>query len=403
MKRADASIRLRLKRLCKIRGARKHQHRLIAKAKRRGEKYQKASLYYGGGQTRSGKVTGPGLKMPANFCLDSNYAEVSAFLEKMRESLHQGMEKWIAKGRPKSNNAIITKWFDFSTIQRITPSAALVLAAEFDRLRLIGQRGLIAIDVHKWNPDVLSTLRRLGLFEIWEMDPPSYDYLENDSDNLFIIPMRSGHEVLGQAASQLNGEIANVVIEVVKSSLIGKTYSDAELDEIWDDKAGNIYIILIEAMDNVINHAYTDDKINGLRTVKRWWMTAAIDRLRSKLTVAIYDQGISIPVSLPYSENYPKIKGLIRDFLGVEHDIENPRHDGVAIRQATEASRSSTGEAHRGKGLAVMVSFIDKCRDGRLRILSRHGEFIHEKGLGGYVNAHQTSMGGTLLEWEVQL
>jgi hypothetical protein len=211
--------------------------------------------------------------------------------------------------------------------------------------------------------------------------------------------------VLGEAATELlNEELAAVAIEVANSSSPDKSQKDAEkIDQEWLDKAFGIYSVLIEAMDNVINHAYPNNIAMPYRVVKRWWMTAAIDRAEGKLTVAIYDQGVSIPVSLPLWHGYGRLRRVLRRALGMEHDPTDTSQDGEAIRLAVRVAASRTGHSHRGKGLGFMQGFIDDCRDGRLRIVSRAGEYIYAKGRPVVVTSHPASLGGTLLEWEVRL
>ena len=266
---------------------------------------------------------------------------------------------------------------------------------------------MFAIDVEKWQPEVAAVLERLGLLNILEIDQATTDSVARLSNNsIFIIPIRSGDKVVGAEADGLNEEMAEVAIDVAHSYWkdAENTYmGDDEINEKWMEKAAGIYAILIEAMDNVISHAYLKDVPLPLRTVRRWWMTAAIERAESKLTVAIFDQGISIPVSLPHWRNYGRVRRVLRRTLGIEHDPKDTSQDGEAIRLATRVAASSTRQPHRGKGLAFMQNFIDECTDGRLRIVSRCGEYRYSKGEAPVVIAHPVSIGGTLLEWEVRL
>jgi hypothetical protein len=77
------------------------------------------------------------------------------------------------------------------------------------------------------------------------------------------------------------------------------------------------------------------------------------------------------------------------------------RHDGDAISVAVEESVSSTGETHRGQGLAQIRKFIDLCRGGYLRIISRSGEVVFRPGDEPLVRTYPVSIGGTLIEWNV--
>lgn len=394
--------------LCRTRWLRERNrlhHKKIAKLKRKGELRLRANFYLGSGRTRKGWVSARGNALPRDFCLDSNYNEVTKFLEKFRETAHSDLDLWIKSGRPKKHKKRVSRWLDFSTIENITPSAALVFTSEFDRLRRLSGNRMFAIDVDRWKPDVAVVFDRLGLFELLEIDNEDKEnFYKSAKSNLFILPIRSGEKVVGAEAYELNKDLATIAIETAKSSIVSDfEFDNMNKEERWLERAEGIYNILVEAMDNVINHAYPKDMHFSLRTVRRWWMTAAIDKVERKLTVAIFDQGVSIPVSLPHWRRYGRFKKVLRRILGIDHDSSNIAQDGEAIRLATRVAASSTRLPHRGKGLGFMQEFIDECRGGRLRIISRCGEYRYTKGEAPIVMSHPVTIGGTLIEWELRL
>lgn len=410
MKILDSRRLIWLRRHQALSFANRLHHKATAKRIRRGEVRIRASFYVGDGHTKRGWVANKGVALPKIFCLDDNYSEVATFMERFRASAHDNLKKWISRGRPKHHMRRVNAWFDLATIERITPSAALIFTAEYDRIRRLTGRKMFAINVEKWHPEVASVFQQLGLFELLEIDSVVKSEIENNLDeNLFVLPIRSGDRVLGAEASQLNNELADVAIEVARSSVVLEVgncqpSSSVENDnEAWLERAAGIYGILVEAMDNVIAHAYPSDVDYKYPIFRRWWMTAAIDRSDCKLTVAIFDQGVSIPVSLPHWRGYGRVKRVLRRVLGMEHDPADRSHDGEAIRLAARVAVSSTDLEHRGKGLAVMQEFIDECRDGRLRIISRSGEYRYFKGQKPLINVHDVMIGGTLLEWEIRL
>lgn len=89
--------------------------------------------------------------------------------------------------------------------------------------------------------------------------------------------------------------------------------------------------------------------------------------------------------------------------LGITPAASDPRSDGEAIAAAVEEAISSTGVAHRGTGLAQMRDFVDQCRDGHLRIMSRCGEVLFRPGQQPDIRTYEISVGGTLIEWSVFL
>jgi len=164
-----------------------------------------------------------------------------------------------------------------------------------------------------------------------------------------------------------------------------------------------LYDALVEATENTRHHAYPEDGHFHHQHVNRWWITGAVDVDHKKITIVAYDQGITIPGSLPRwaGHNYV-LKGL-RRLLGWEPPPDDTTYDGARLRFAVTKPRSSTGLEERGKGLPLLKRIIDECAQGSLRIVSRCGEFVYETGKKPRSRQLQTPMAGTLIEWELWL
>ena len=135
-------------------------------------------------------------------------------------------------------------------------------------------------------------------------------------------------------------------------------------------------------------------------------MTGAIDLRNKTATVAVYDQGISIPASLPHWEHWPTVERMAKRLFArtaIAANLEDPQYDATAIRMAVTVARSKTGLPQHGKGLNTMVEVVERAAGGRLRIISRNGEFIWQKGGKPVAKSHSYSIGGTLVEWRLQL
>jgi hypothetical protein len=104
--------------------------------------------------------------------------------------------------------------------------------------------------------------------------------------------------------------------------------------------------------------------------------------------------------------NWDRAEGWVRRFkrkVGMIPAVSDTKSDGEAIAAAVEEAVSSTGEQHRGTGLAQMRNFVSQCRDGRFRIMSRCGEVIFRPGQQPDVKTYDVPIGGTLIEWSVLL
>jgi len=168
-------------------------------------------------------------------------------------------------------------------------------------------------------------------------------------------------------------------------------------------KATLAYSVVMEAMENAVQHAYPANGEFEFSHVGRWWMTAAIDVADRTLTLAVFDQGLSIPVSLPTSESFKPIERIYHRLFKAVYNHRDTTHDGAIIKAAMKVGQSRTGQSHRGKGLPTMQRFIDDCVDGSLRIVSRNGEYLYRRRAASKTLRHDTTIGGTLIEWSVKL
>ena len=331
--------------------------------------------------------------IPSNFCLSENFVAVTESLNRIRHTLDKSYKKRIKQY--KSPSIHDTVWFDFASIRRITPSSALALTSEFDRaMRLVGGRRLSLVNVEKWNFEVLRNLAELGLLEMFGISPDNKEL--HKLGKTILLPIRSSDLVLGGEANELYEGIRALIDNIEL----------ADIDDAANKRLrAEICAILTEAMENVATHAYPEGADFDFHFLPRWWMTAALNTDEKKLTVAMYDQGVSIPVSLPSWERYDKVDAMLRRFknmLANRNEIGDVT-DGLAIRVAMKVAVSATREENRGKGLPEMKRFIDSCRDGHLRIISRAGEYVYRKNERPRAFNHPTSLGGTLIEWEVLL
>jgi hypothetical protein len=161
----------------------------------------------------------------------------------------------------------------------------------------------------------------------------------------------------------------------------------------------NLASAVTDAVENVRGHAYPPAWLNSRTSVPFWWFTGAADP-GGRVTLAIYDQGITIPQALPLKWD---INHLVKQFFGLfslKFDPDDPKYDGQAIDMAMQLTASSTGLPFRGKGLPKILDIIHACPEGRLRIVSRCGECIYSADGTKTINTHAYPLLGTYLELE---
>ena len=338
--------------------------------------------------------------LPSHFCLRENRDEVVAFVDSLRSRFVRPM-----RHRPMPRNPgrrrVIGNYFDFQRVHTISSSAALVLAAEYDRARLRtlsrtimsqqerhnkNQNLIKLVDIHKWSPVIVRTLDQLGFFSLLEIEDLVPVSCRSSSH---ILRFRSGSKVDATATAELIEELDQLLSQL---HITGS-----------EEKIVHLQGRLIEAIQNVHDHAYPPNVRWRTPPAHRWWITASVDTTDNILHVVVYDQGISIPQSIPHSPWRREIMNSFRKTVGRDETEIRTEDDGFAIQAAFDVGRTETGQGHRGKGLMFMRELVDLCSEGELCVLSRNGGYLYCKDGISSAWSHEDSIGGTLVEWRLHL
>jgi hypothetical protein len=354
--------------------------------------FHQISLYRKG--TVSAGIARSSVPMPENFCLIENYDEVSRFLAALRHRLDTNgrrAARMRVEGKRLAHYNSLQSYIDFATMKRISPVTALVMASEYDRAITVFGIGdwLRAVNLDMWEPEVLATLKEVGFLNLLGVEDPRTKLEERNG--IFTIPFLAGSKVRGEMIEQLIkglGELAGSSGVANGETLLGRS---------------RVYDGLGEAIQNVQDHAYPP-WLDDPGVAKKWWMAGAVEPGKKRFTIAIYDHGISIPVSLPRWTKYDEFRASVAKTVGGEYNpTDSPHRDGETIAKAVELGHSSTGKAYHGKGLPVIRDIIDNCRSGTVRIISRNGTYACTAGEHPKHASHASPLRGTLVEWEMLL
>ncbi len=335
---------------------------------------------------------------PSILCFEDNTEETLSFLSKLSGKFGgKGSSKkksWIKlnnKGVPT-----IKGYTSFNKISDFGTAPALVLAAIYDRAVSDSIQVPPAIDFPNWSRMAYQTLYELGFFEIIGHSPAEIIrevYEEKVKSSYKVSKILSGRNADGLE------QASDVILELLDYLSV-----DAGLSE---NLVPDINSAISEAMINVARHAYPQEFVSNSRhnLPKKWWMSAKADRNKNTLTIVVYDQGASIPGTLPkrawYKETVEAVmKSIISDFdyAGSKNLI-----DHEFINFSMKRGKTQTNDVSRGLGLPQMQDLIDACPDGTLSILSRNGLYKYGKGVGVFKRRLDTALEGTLVEWELTL
>ena len=322
---------------------------------------------------------------PAVFCLDANPSETLMFIDDFREVRLLNLRLPQLRRGSRRRTRWIGTYTDIAAIRVITPAAALVLAAEFDRAQRrnrLGRRGIVNAD--GWEPRVARTLIEVGFLNHLRATLPNDQRVGPRQPRLRMLPMLTGIQNEPAEIERLGQDLELLMASTIDSALRQAIYSG-----------------LIEAMDNCAAHAYPEEYEFRFPTEHhRWWMSASVANGR-QLEVIFFDQGATIPGTLPHSGKREFARQWLTttlNLVGIE-----AADDGQRIQAAMAAGRSVFDEPGRGFGLLQMRQLVEIATSGSLRILSRRGLYIYEKGAGETVTTFDRSIGGTLVHWRFRL
>lgn len=357
----------------------------------RAPQYHAQSVYiWQGGEPEIAICTSPPVPTPSLLCFNENSEQTTAFLAAMRDRMLTGIKmggvQFVSKRKP-NGIARIKGYADFSHLAEISLGAAVVLAADYDRISKIVGQVPPTIDLHKWQDGVVTKLFQLGFFNLLGHQPSAAKLIEDG-------PSLTMRIVCGENADQL-GTVDESLQELGVFLAAG---SESDLDPT----IVKVLTTISEAITNVTQHAYNDEHEFEHEHVNSFWVGATADRRNSTLTVAVFDQGATIPLTYPRLNLKDKAIRFLRSAVKDGPDLTH-RHDGTYIRAAMRYGGSRTNQAFRGKGLPQMFRLMQSVGSGKMSVRSRGGWCTRNSDgrmTQGFID---DSIGGTLVEWTIEL
>lgn len=354
--------------------------------------YRKVELWDGDEPVEAICIRRP-VSVPDTMCLESRLEDTLSFIDgirtRMMETYLQGGKNFIR--RKKGRKPVIHGYADFSSVNYISTSAALILAAEYDRIRKRVNKVPPAVNLHEWSDAAFSPLFEIGFFDTVGLsdDAGQKMYILGERKTLRIVSMDEGDNKLN-------------ILDAYLEDLYDFVFPGATIPE---DLRVNIITSVSEAISNVAEHAYADQSYDyKIAPINRSWITASADRNNKSLTVVVFDQGAGIPYTYPRQKLVDSVKTAVNSFLQrfAGGTIDSVRDDAY-IEAAMRYGNSRTNLAHRGKGLPQMSDLIDQIGNGNMAVYSGSGWW--RKDTDGTVTTGVTSteVGGTLIDWTIKL
>lgn len=340
-------------------------------------------------------------KFPKTLCFLKNPKETLESFDYTRKELHRNMDQklWFRSNLNPKKEVNVNGYIGMDLVEEMSTSAALVLAAEYERRTLHMEEPPPIFDLTNWDPNLLYKLSQIGFFERFGYSF-EFDTEQSIQTNVLTVPFYSG----SKAEMQKVDEKLLSLVEHIDPDF-----------KISTDMRVALNSAVGEAFANTREHAYSSQHEFKYPHVRRWWATGAASASERKIVVSLFDQGVTIPVSYPQLPIWPKLQKVL-NFFDSESSAEFA-NDAILIGAAAEYGKTGRGllgpdafgkkpEDKGGYGLPQIKDAIELCGGGSLMILSRGGRYLYQLDGTNREEDFQTydhSVGGTLIEWTVTL
>lgn len=361
---------------------------------RRKQYHNRPVRIWQGGEPEDAICTRAPTPAPSLLCFNNNAEQTINFLFRIRSSFLSGSQEAIAKFvtyRSERSIARIGGYVDFSMIKGIGTAAAVVLTADYQRLSMMNTQIPPTINLHQWTPEVVTKLYQMGFFNLLGHLPEDEASFVKDGPTLTMpILCARNADSLGAVDPQL-------------LKLAEFLSGDEEIGgEELDATIVKVITTISEAITNVTQHAYPSEYQYEFQHVGSFWVAATADRDKQTLTIVVYDQGASIPITYPKIERSKRITRFLRRALSREAGFDYA-DDGTYIRAALRYGGTRTNEPYRGKGFPQMFEILQSVGLGTLRVRSRGGWCSRTPNGRVKSGSLPSSIGGTLVEWEIEI
>jgi hypothetical protein len=280
---------------------------------------------------------------PRVFCLFSNTEECIHFFSEIRKKINEGKEIY----------------FDMSEIIMIDVSTIMYLLSIFKNLKHNRIAYHIKGNVPK-NAENYHYLQNTGFFSYVTNKTSSIQY-----DNSTVM-IKEGNEVSGKTAK----EICDFIMQKENKQKIEIRHQ---------------YELLIELMNNTKQHAYINNTI-----VHNWYVYCHV--INNSVEIIFFDNGVGIPATVNKTKGEEFTRWLNKRglLMGGDLDILDAALDG--------AFKTKTKEKHRGKGLPMIKTLIERKLIRDLKIITNYAFYSTDTKERKNI---KKDLQGTLYHWEV--
>jgi anti-sigma regulatory factor (Ser/Thr protein kinase) len=288
--------------------------------------------------------------------------------------LNENREKFISLLEDIQDVLLNGKNFliDHRNMKKITKEALLLLTSEIERCTTIMRIKLKAKS--KFAPKngyIRTLLKKIGYWEYFKLNLGKSGFNgENDSE-LYM-------KIVGDTT--VSGEKIGNLIQFFEELIC---FDNSTKDKFSD--------AMMEAAANTVEHAYSKEQ--KIQNIKKWWLTASINKFTNEISFIFYDQGLGILKTLEATQKYVMLKRLVAGWIA-----EGVSQGGI-LRKLITTNLSSYKNERRGNGLISFKTFIDQVRGGELTIYTDN---VSYSAISDKIVDYKSSIQGTLIVWKIE-
>jgi len=327
----------------------KERHRLKRIKKKRTKKASRVAR----GKSKNDRIS---IVIPAILDLNENRDKFTSLINRIQDVLLNGKIFLI----------------DHREMKIITKEALLLLTSEIERCTTImGIKLKAKSKFAPSNPNIKTLLNKIGYWDYFNLNLGRADEKEDDSE-LYL-------QIVGDTL--VSGEKIGSLIQFFEKLIC--------FDVSTKDKFSDA---MMEAAANTVEHAYSQKM--ETENIKKWWLTACINKATKEISFIFYDQGLGILNTLEHTQRHIRLKRLIAGW------VAKGMSKGGILKELVTTNLSSYKDERRGNGLISFKTFIDEVRGGELTIYT---DDVSYSAISDKIINYKTPINGTLIAWKIKV
>lgn len=262
---------------------------------------------------------------------------------------------------------------DHRNMTSISDEALLLLTSEIERCTTL--KGIRLKANYKYFPrddNVLKLLNKIGYWEYFNLGVYEEPIEEDKNEKIYL-------KIVGD--TKVSGEKIGKLIKFFQTLI---SFDISAKDKFSD--------AMIEAAANTVEHAYTRNQ--KIETIKKWWLTASLNKNTNEISFVFYDQGLGVLNTLESTKKHIRLQ---RIFMGW---IKEGLSKGGLLRRLVTTNLSSYKDERRGNGLISFKTFIDEVEGGELTIYTDN---VSYSAISDKIQDYDDNLDGTLITWRIKV